>query len=175
MVGLHPYSNVLTPCASGQRDRQLVNSTLNYKFMFGTLHFHITIADVWDVLLTVYSWLSLVRHHSGYGLSQWEEVLLCNTSSHWLNSYPKWSPLLTHIVVSCRTITWTGFNQDLFYVIWLKMVSMSTNEKPLSNPMTLSQEKLYQQTLIISLSSLIFIAVLLNFINLSWSTYLLTF
>ena len=29
--------------------------------------------------------------HSGYGISQWEEALLCNASSHWLSPYPEWS------------------------------------------------------------------------------------
>ena len=30
-------------------------------------------------------------NHSGYGHSQWEEALLCNTFSHWLSPYPEWS------------------------------------------------------------------------------------
>ena len=30
-------------------------------------------------------------NHSEYGLCHWEEVLLCNTSSHWLSPYPEWS------------------------------------------------------------------------------------
>ena len=29
--------------------------------------------------------------HSGYGLSQWEEALLCNASFHWLSPCPEWS------------------------------------------------------------------------------------
>ena len=30
-----------------------------------------------------------LRYHSGYGLSQWEEALHSNTSSHWLSPYPE--------------------------------------------------------------------------------------
>ena len=35
----------------------------------------------------------LVIHmgHSGYGLSQWERTLHCNTVSHWLGPYTEWS------------------------------------------------------------------------------------
>ena len=33
-------------------------------------------ASVWD--------------HSGYGFNQWEEVLLCNASSHWQSPYQEW-------------------------------------------------------------------------------------
>ena len=29
--------------------------------------------------------------HSGYGLSLWEEALLCNAFSHWTSPYPEWS------------------------------------------------------------------------------------
>ena len=29
--------------------------------------------------------------HSGYGLGQWEEALLCNAFSHWPSPYPEWS------------------------------------------------------------------------------------
>ena len=34
------------------------------------------------------------RDHSGYGLSQWEMMLHCNTS-HWLSPYPEWSLVCT--------------------------------------------------------------------------------
>ena len=33
----------------------------------------------------------LGRGHSGYGLSQWEQALLCNVFSHWRKPYPEWS------------------------------------------------------------------------------------
>ena len=35
--------------------------------------------------------------HSAYGLSQWEEALLCNASSHWPSPYPEWSLILISI------------------------------------------------------------------------------
>ena len=31
------------------------------------------------------------RDHSGHGLGQWEEALLCNACSHWPSPYPEWS------------------------------------------------------------------------------------
>ena len=31
------------------------------------------------------------RDHSGHGLSQWEETLLCSAFSDWPSSYPEWS------------------------------------------------------------------------------------
>ena len=34
---------------------------------------------------------SVYRNHSGYGLSQWEKMLLYNVVSHWLRLYPEWS------------------------------------------------------------------------------------
>ena len=37
--------------------------------------------------------------HSGYGLGQWEEALLCNTSSLWLSPYPEW--------LLCILLIWT--------------------------------------------------------------------
>ena len=35
--------------------------------------------------------ISIPRDHSGYGLCQWEELLLCNASSHWQSPLPEWS------------------------------------------------------------------------------------
>ena len=35
--------------------------------------------------------LTRCRGYSGYGLNQWEEVLLCNTFCHWPNPFQKWS------------------------------------------------------------------------------------
>ena len=32
-----------------------------------------------------------IRDHCGYGLSRWEEALLCNASTHWPSPYPQWS------------------------------------------------------------------------------------
>ena len=32
-----------------------------------------------------------LRDHSGYGLSQWVQALLCNAFSHWSSPYPEWS------------------------------------------------------------------------------------
>ena len=33
---------------------------------------------------------SVLRDHSGYGLSRWEATLHCNMVSHWLRPYPEW-------------------------------------------------------------------------------------
>ena len=34
--------------------------------------------------------ISRCRNHSEYGLSQWEETLLCSVVPHWLIPYPEW-------------------------------------------------------------------------------------
>ena len=41
----------------------------------------------------------LIRGHLGYGLSQWEQALLCNTFSHWLSPYPEWSFHISNLTV----------------------------------------------------------------------------
>ena len=56
------------------------------------------------------------RDHSWYGLSQWEEallcnasLLLCNASTHWPSPYPKWAPRklwLTWINFYLRVQSW---------------------------------------------------------------------
>ena len=43
------------------------------------------------------------RGHSGYGLSQWAEALLCNTFSRWLNPYTK------HYLRSMHDVPWKQF------------------------------------------------------------------
>ena len=48
------------------------------------------------------SWV--LRNHSSYELSQWEEALICNAFSHWSSSYPEWS-LGSHRSF-CRTPSW---------------------------------------------------------------------
>ena len=63
---------------------------------------------LWNVLLFCIVWqddnFRWIMDHSAYGLglSQWEEVLLCNAFSHWPSPYPEWSlwiwksPPITH-------------------------------------------------------------------------------
>ena len=35
--------------------------------------------------------LLVIRDQSGYGLSQWETMLHCNSASQWLSPHPEWS------------------------------------------------------------------------------------
>ena len=39
------------------------------------------------------------QDHSGYGLSQWEKMLQCNSVSHWLSLYPEWFLYTTVVVI----------------------------------------------------------------------------
>ena len=48
----------------------------------------------------VQQWQS--RDHSGYGLGQWEKVLLCNTFSYWLSPCPEWSLQRLSICLNSR-------------------------------------------------------------------------
>ena len=41
------------------------------------------------------------RDHCGYGLSQWETMLLCNIVTHWLSPYPEWTLWIVNV---CRNI-----------------------------------------------------------------------
>ena len=69
--------------------------------------------NVWNVCFLTHWGLNKLktRNHSGYGLSQWKEALLCNASSHWRIPYPEW--YLNTI------LQMTFFNA--FYFYWIKM------------------------------------------------------
>ena len=56
------------------------------------------------LLIMMYSVLS--RDHSGYGLHQWEEALLCNAFSHWLSPYPEWSLAVLPVYTCCICPWW---------------------------------------------------------------------
>ena len=60
----------------------------------------ITSALFSGITLHLFQLWSLIIHrdHSGYGLSQWEEALLCNASSHWPSPYSEW-PLIQYTTV----------------------------------------------------------------------------
>ena len=66
----------------------------------------------------------IISDHSGYGFSQWEEVLLSNAFSHWLSPYPEWNPMVKHkLVVSIIDID----NVYSTYSNWLHIVFMQHN------------------------------------------------
>ena len=50
---------------------------------------------------------SFFRDHSGHGISQGEEVLHSNTSSHWLSPYPEWCLFFIWL-----NETWTNMAAD---------------------------------------------------------------
>ena len=58
------------------------------------------------------------RDHSGYGISQREEVLLCNTSSHWPNPYPEWFLWQVNMLYIRRIMNTRFFCFVLFAVVW---------------------------------------------------------
>ena len=60
-----------------------------YNFLeqdFGWTNCHVPAMNIYSLLPIIIS-----RDHSEYELSQWEEALLCNTFSLWLNPYPECS------------------------------------------------------------------------------------
>ena len=71
-------------------------------------------SEVWGVFLSL---VSDPRDHSGYGLSQWEEVLLCNTFCHRLSPYPEWSLDLCSTLAISVLYHVNGFvlPQDLYH------------------------------------------------------------
>ena len=62
------------------------------------------------VIYILYNWKNHIRDNSWYGLSQWEEALLCNAFSHWLSPYPEWDLLMCdislHICVIFSCMVW---------------------------------------------------------------------
>ena len=93
---------------NGQRDRwrAIDHGPLWYpsaQWSWGLQNMIVRINYIWDALFWCthhwcsnsheqsYIMLMKYRNHSGYGLSQREEVSLCNTFSHWLIPYPEWS------------------------------------------------------------------------------------
>ena len=53
-----------------------------------------------------------IRNNSVYGLSQWEDVSLCNAFSHWPNSYSKWFLTSNHVN---KTPTEATFRQACYH------------------------------------------------------------
>ena len=71
------------------------------------------------------------RDHSGYGISQREEVLLCNTSSHWPNPYPEWFLWQVNMLYIRRIMNTSFFCFVLFAVVW-KWSMLSTSFRDIS-------------------------------------------
>ena len=80
------------------------------------------------VVTSLYVCTQLFRDHSGYGLCQWEEALLCDAFSHWLNQYPECSVVhkQRRLVISLITAMWpTGYfpnNCQKLHIIILDVV-----------------------------------------------------
>ena len=92
---------------------------------------------------------SLLRNQSGYGLSQWEEALLCNASSHWQSPYPVWSlltnPLRIHNITTTKQSTTKpcGYSMGYTHLHWVTRELMPGVEAGLPTPQSYCSINLY--------------------------------
>ena len=76
------------------------------------------------------------RDHSEYGLSQWEEALLCNAFSHWPSPYPEWKKSKYHRDVKCPCWSVTPEYQtshSQIPEIWFKLVFLYVQDQMYSS------------------------------------------